>query len=136
MVRLNPYLSFKNNAREAMEFYKTVFGGKLDISTFASMPGVDPAEANNVMHAQLEGENGVVFMASDTPSHMVYDSGRNISMSLSGDDDALLRTYWDKLSVGGAVSVPLETAPWGDTFGMFTDKFGIAWMVNISGSHA
>jgi PhnB protein len=136
MVRLNPYLSFKNNAREAMEFYKTVFGGKLDISTFSSMPGVDPAEANNVMHAQLEGENGVVFMASDTPSHMVYDSGRNISMSLSGDDDALLRTYWDKLSVGGAVSVPLETAPWGDTFGMFTDKFGIAWMVNISGSHA
>jgi PhnB protein len=136
MVRLNPYLSFKNNAREAMEFYKTVFGGKLDISTFASMPGVDPAEANNVMHAQLEGENGVVFMASDTPSHMVYDSGRNISMSLSGDDDALLRAYWDKLSVGGAVSVPLETAPWGDTFGMFTDKFGIAWMVNISGSHA
>ncbi len=135
MVRLNPYISFKDNAREAMEFYKTVFGGKLDMTTFeVGMPGShDPTESNKIMHAMLEGENGVVFMAADTPNGMTYEPGKNISMSLSGDDEAVLRGYWDKLSAAGQVTMPLDKAPWGDTFGMLTDKFGVGWMVNITG---
>lgn len=132
--RLNPYLSFKDNAREAMEFYRSVFGGKLDVNTFAEFhASEDAAEADKVMHAALEADNGITFMASDTPNSMEYKPGASISMSLSGDDQAELTGYFEKLSAdGGTITMPLEKAPWGDTFGMCTDKFGICWMVNIT----
>lgn len=131
--RLNPYISFKNNTREAMEFYKSVFGGKLAMSTFKEFhASEDPAEGNKIMHSVLEADNGITFMASDTPASMEYHGGANISLSLSGDDQTELRDYWDKLSEGGQIKMPLEKAPWGDTFGMLTDRFGINWLVNIS----
>jgi PhnB protein len=134
---LNPYLSFRDNAREAMEFYKSVFGGELTTSTFAEFQAPHaPEDADKIMHAQLEGDNGVTLMASDTPAGMEHSPGGSMSISLSGDDDARLRGYWEKLSDGGTVSMPLEKAPWGDAFGMCVDKFGIPWMVNISGSGA
>ena len=133
--RLNPYISFKDNAREAMTFYQTVFGGKLDVNTFKEFgASQSPSEDDKVMHAQLEADNGIIFMGADTPAGMAYDAGESISMSLSGDDEGELRGYWDKLSAGGTVAMPLEAAPWGDTFGMCVDKFGISWMVNIAGS--
>lgn len=132
--RLDPYLSFKDNARAAMEFYKTVFGGKLTISTFKEYnASQDPSEDNKVMHAMLEADNGITFMASDTPHQMEYNAGTNFSMSLSGDNAAELRGYFEKLAAGGTITMPLEKAPWGDTFGMLTDKFGVAWLVNITG---
>jgi PhnB protein len=135
--QLNPYLSFRDNARQAMEFYQSVFGGKLTVNTFEEFhASQDPGEANKVMHAVLEAENGITFMAADTPNSMEFSPGTNISMSLSGGDEAELRGYFDKLSAGGAVAMPLEKASWGDTFGMCTDKFGINWMVNISGQQA
>lgn len=135
--RLNPYLGFSNNARQAMEFYKTIFGGKLTVSTFAEYHASDdPAEADKVMHAMLEAENGITFMASDTPAGMEFKPGNNMSMSLSGDNEDELRGYWNKLIEGGTITMPLDKAPWGDTFGMLTDKFGVQWMVNISGAAA
>jgi PhnB protein len=134
MIRLNPYLSFKDTAGEAMQFYKTIFGGKLDMTTFkeANMTQ-DEIEGKKIMHAMLEGDNSVVFMASDTPNHMTHTPGASISMSLSGDDEAVLTGYWEALAKDGTVEQPLVKAPWGDTFGMLTDKFGIHWMVNITG---
>jgi PhnB protein len=133
-VRLNPYLSFKDNAREAMTFYQSVFGGELNMQTFKEFhASQDPSEDDLVMHAQLEGDSGIVFMASDTPNRMEYRPGTNFNMSLSGDDDATLKGYFDKLSSGGSVMMPLEKAIWGDTFGMCTDKFGVNWLVNIAG---
>jgi PhnB protein len=135
-VTLNPYLSFKDNARDAMEFYKSVFGGELNINTFADLGApVEDNEKDLVMHSQLDGP-GLVLMGADTPSHMEYSEGGNGSISLSGDDESTLRGYWDGLAAGGTVTVPLEKAPWGDTFGMCVDKFGISWMVNIAGSAA
>lgn len=134
MTRLNPYISFKDNAREAMEFYKTVFGGNLTLNTFKEFhASQDPAEENKIMHAMLEGDNGITFMAADTPNTMEYHPGANVSMSLSGDNEEELKGYWEKLSAGATIAQPLEKAPWGDTFGMLTDKFGIFWMVNIAG---
>lgn len=134
-TRLNPYLSFRDNARDAMEFYRDVFGGELVTSTFADLhASQDPAEDHLVMHSQLESPTGLTLMASDTPARMEFNPGNTFSISLSGDDDAELRGYWEKLSDGGAVSMPLEKAPWGDTFGMCTDKFGVAWLVNIAGA--
>ncbi len=133
-TQLNPYLSFKDNARQAMEFYRSVFGGKLEMTTFKEFhASEDPSEDDKIMHAMLEAENGVAFMAADTPKGMVYRPGANISMSLSGDNEKELRAYFEKLSTGGEVTMPLEKAPWGDIFGMCTDRFGVNWMVNIAG---
>jgi PhnB protein len=132
-TRLNPYLSFKDDAREAMDFYHGVFGGKLDVSTFKDyQASQDPAEDDKVMHARLETESGLLIMGADTPSSMEYSPGARISMSLSGEDEAELRGYWDKLCAGGTEVMPLEKAPWGDTFGMLRDKYGIDWLVNIT----
>jgi PhnB protein len=133
-TRLNPYLGFKNNAREGMEFYKTVFGGKLDIQTFKDLhASEDPSEDNLVMHSVLEAENGIALMGSDTPSRMEYKPGNTVSLSLSGDNEEELRGYWNKLAEGASVTMPLEKAVWGDTFGMLTDKYDTQWRVNISG---
>src|SRR5437763_2897514 len=129
-TKLNPYLSFKDNAREAMEFYKTVFGGKLEMSTFKEYhASQDPNEDNKIMHSTLEADNGITFMASDTPNSMEYKAGTNYSMSLSGNNEAELKAYFEKLLAGGHVTMPLEKAPWGDTFGMLIDKFGVPWLV-------
>ncbi len=133
---LNAYLGFRGNARQAMEFYAEVLGGNLTVSTFGeNQAATDPSEADLVMHADLEGPDGLRLMGSDTPSHMEYRPGTNVSLSLSGDDEATLRGYFEKLSDGGSVTMPLEKAPWGDLFGMCTDRFGTQWLVNVSAPH-
>ena len=130
--RLNPYLSFRDNARQAMEFYHAVFGGNLTLSTFGEFGSPEPELADKIMHGMLETDRGYTLMASDTPPGMEHHPGDNITVSQSGDDVDELRGYWQKLSEGGTVSVPLEKQMWGDEFGMVTDKFGINWMVNIA----
>jgi PhnB protein len=134
-IRLNPYLGFKDNAREAIDFYHSVFGGDLTVNTFAELhASQDPSEDNLVMHSMLSTPNGLTLMASDTPRRMAYNPGDNISVSLSGEaeDEAVLKGYWSKLMTGGAESMPLSKAVWGDSFGMGADKFGIVWLVNIA----
>lgn len=132
MTTLNPYLSFRNNAREAMAFYQSVFGGELTLSTFGEYhASEDPAEQDKIMHAMLTTENGMVLMGADTPGSMDYTPGNNISLSLSGSDEAELGGYFEKLADGGTVLMALEKAPWGDTFGMCKDRFGLDWLVNI-----
>ncbi|MCX5046525.1 VOC family protein [Aldersonia sp. NBC_00410] len=132
--RLNPYISFRDTARQAMEFYQSVFGGELAVNTFGEFGGGEGPLANLIMHSQLETDAGFTIMGADTPEEMPYDPGNNITVSLSGDDAELLRGYWAKLSQGGTVTVPLEKQMWGDEFGQCTDKFGVPWMVNISGA--
>jgi PhnB protein len=132
-TQLNPYLNFKQDTRAAMEFYKTVFGGKLQMQTFKEYhASQDPSEDNKIMHAELKADNGILFMAADTPNRMEYHPGTNFNMSLSGDNETELKGYFQKLSAGGKVTQPLEKAAWGDTFGMCVDKFGITWLVNIT----
>lgn len=129
---LNPYLNFGDNARQAMEFYRDVFGGELKLNTFGEYGDPSAPGADNIMHAQLETENGFTLMASDAPPGMDLDEGSGkISISLSGDDEQELRGYWDKLSEGGTVTMPFEKQMWGDLFGMCTDKFGVPWMVDV-----
>jgi PhnB protein len=136
-TRLNPYLAFKNNARQAMEFYKTVFGGKLQLTTFKEYHASQtPDEDDQIMHAELNAGEPLLFYASDTPARNEFRPGTNISMSLTGENDAELKAYFQKLSAGGKVTMPLEKAVWGDTFGMCTDKFGINWMVSIPAKKA
>jgi PhnB protein len=135
--KLNPYINFKDNTREAMEFYRTVFGGKLNVSTFKEFhASQDPGEDNLIMHSVLEADNGITIMASDTPNRMEFRPGTNMSISLSGDNEAELKAYFEKLSAGGTITMPLEKAMWGDSFGMCIDKFGVQWLVNIAGQKA
>jgi PhnB protein len=129
--RLNPYISFPGNARDAMEFYKNVFGGELRIDTFGEYGDQNAPEADKIMHGQLETDSGFTLMGADNPPGMELNPGNNIAVSLSGEDAEELRGYWEKLSEGGTVTVPLEKQMWGDEFGMCVDRFGIGWMVNI-----
>jgi PhnB protein len=136
MTKLSPYLNFRDNAREAMEFYQSIFGGELSIHTFKDYHAAqDASEENLVMHAALESKS-IMFMGSDTPKRMEYTAGTNFNMSLTGEmsDEVELRSYFEKLAEGGKVSMPVEKAIWGDIFGMCTDKFGIQWLINISGA--
>jgi PhnB protein len=130
--RLNPYISFDGNARQAMEFYKDVFGGELSLNTFGDFGAAEAPEANNIMHSLLETSSGFTLMGADNPPGQQHNPGNNIAVSLSGDDSDQLRGYWQKLSADGTVAVPLEKQMWGDEFGMCVDRFGITWMVNIS----
>lgn len=133
-IKLNPYLGFRDNAKQAMEFYQSVLGGELTLSTFGEFQASeDPAEQGKIMHAMLVTEDGLTLMGADTPNSMKYTPGDNYSVSLSGEDEAQLRLFWEGLSAEGTVAMPLEAAPWGDIFGMCADKFGVSWLVNIAG---
>jgi len=129
---LNPYISFPGTAREAMEFYHGVFGGDLRSNTFGEFGAADAGHADQIMHSQLTTDTGFTIMAADTPPGMSHNPGDNISISLSGDDADQLHGYWEKLSDSGTVTMPLEKQMWGDEFGMCVDRFGVAWMVNIT----
>lgn len=134
---LNPYISFRGETRAALEFYQTVFGGELDLRTYADFDFAktgNPEEDEKIMHGHLRAPNGLNLMASDTQEAMNRTSGSSISIILSGKDKSELQDYWDKLSDGARIDSPLAQAPWGDWFGMLRDKFGIDWMVNADGS--
>ncbi len=136
-TKLNPYLNFKDTTAQAMEFYKSVFGGKLDMQSFKDFhASQEPSEDEKIMHAVLITDNGMTIMAADTPKSMEFKPGSNFSISLSGDDESELRSYFVKLAEGGTVTMPLEKAAWGDIFGMCVDKFGTSWLVNIGNSTA
>lgn len=136
MSLLNPYISFRDTARDAMTFYKDVFGGELFISTFGDMGDPDGADAQLVMHSSLQTTAGYTLFAADTPGDRPLTVGDNITISLSGTEDAELRGYFDALAKEGTVTMPLDKQVWGDVFGMVTDQFGINWMVNISDPEA
>ena len=130
--RLNPYLNFNGNARQALEFYTSVFGGELTLSTFADFGNQGSPDADRIMHGQLETTAGYTIMAADVTSEMPYQPPAGFAVSLSGDDGDALRGYFEKLAAGGTTAMPLQKQVWGDEFGMCTDQFGVPWLVNIS----
>jgi PhnB protein len=132
--RLNPYLNFNGNARQAMEFYASVFGGTLNLNTFADFGAQGTPDADRIMHAMLETDGGYTLMGADVTSEMEYHAPAGFSISLSGggDDGDMLRGCFEKLSASGTVTMPLAKQAWGDQFGMCVDQFGVPWMVNIS----
>ncbi|WP_082177562.1 VOC family protein [Arthrobacter sp. RIT-PI-e] len=132
---ITTYLNFRDTARDAMDFYRSVFGGELQVATFADYRvSEDPAEQDKVMHSILTTPSGQVIMAADTPNSMEYTAPAGHALSVSGDDEQELRGYWEALAAGGTEIMPLSPAPWGDSFGMCRDRLGVDWMVNIPGS--
>lgn len=129
--QLNPYITCDGNAREAMEFYRDVFGGELEMGTVADFGSPDSPDAKKIMHARLDTPDGYTLMAWDAPEGVPYHSGSNVAVYLGGDGHEL-RSYFERLSAGGTVTMPLEKQAWGDEAGALMDKFGISWMFNIT----
>ena len=134
-ANLNPYLSFREGTLEVMEHYRGIFGGELTSMTFGDVGTTGP-DADKIMHAQLVTDTGLTLMASDAPESMVPELGGNGSIALSGGpaEAEQLRGWFEGLAEGGTVDQPLQQAPWGDSFGMCTDRAGVHWMVNIAGA--
>lgn len=129
--QLNPYISYDGNARQAMEFYQEVFGGKLEVGTVADFGIPDAPNPDKVMHARLDTPDGYTLMAFDVPDGVPFQPGTNVAAYLGGEDTEL-RGYFEKLSAGGTVTMPLEKQVWGDEAGALVDQFGITWMFNIT----
>jgi PhnB protein len=130
-IRLNPYLHFSGDARAAMEFYRSVLGGHLEVMTFGDAGGGGGEYPDDgVMHSFLRTTDGLELMASDGSDPDTR--GAKVSCSISGDDPESLGRYFAGLADGGTVDVPFEQQMWGDTFGQVTDRFGVRWLVNAS----
>lgn len=140
MATLNPYISFKSETAEALEFYRSVLGGTVETMTLGSMGdamGPVPPEAKDlIMHGSLTLDDGLVLMAADTPpgmDHVAPTSGVTVAMtSADPDDQPRFADYFAKLSEGGAPAMPFEQAPWGDYYGQCEDKFGVTWMFDVA----
>lgn len=132
---LSPYLSFRAEARQAMEFYRSVLGGELNVVTFGDY-GQAEGGADLVMHASLVTPAGYTIFAADTPPTMPFTEGSRITICLAGDDAEELRGYFRGLAEDGEIKMPLQVQVWGDEFGLLVDRFGISWMVNIAGQES
>jgi PhnB protein len=139
MAKLNPYLSFRSEAKAALDFYQSVLGGELDVSTFgeAPMEGMPTPDEDKdlVMHGQLDTPGGLTIMASDTASFMEYvapSAGVTVALTGGPEDHEYIKNAYEKLSDGATPGQPFELAPWGDYYGQLTDKFGISWMFDVA----
>lgn len=134
MAKLNPYLSFRTEAREALEFYQAALGGTVETMAFGDMPmpGLPEGSDNLVMHGSLTTEHGLTIMAADSPEGMMpYEApsgGVTVALTGSSADREYIAGAYDKLSEGATNVMPFEQAPWGDIYGSFKDKYGVSWM--------
>lgn len=136
---LHPYLNFDGNAREAFEFYGQALGATPQFATFGEFGAVPEGDPNSgkIMHGSLEVTDLIRLYVSDVVEGMTpegFVQGNNVTLALMGDDEAVQRSAFEKLSEGGTITMPLEKQVWGDEYGAFTDRFGIHWQVNISGA--
>jgi PhnB protein len=137
MTSVNPYLSFNDNCKEAFDFYRSAFGGEFDmVMRFKDVPAeyqMGEDEAEKIMHMSLPIGQGTMLMGSDTPAGMgPITTGSNFAVTISTESEAEADRLFNGLSAGGEVTMPLGKQFWGDYFGMFTDKFGIQWMVSCA----
>lgn len=141
MATINPYLNFNGNTEEAFNFYRSVFGGEFYmVQRFKDTPEKDklsPADQEKIMHISLPIGKSDVLMATDALESMgqKLDVGNNMHIAISPESEEEAKRIFTDLSAGGNVIMPLEKMFWGALFGMFTDKFGISWMVNYDQNH-
>ncbi|MBO3089735.1 VOC family protein [Cellulomonas dongxiuzhuiae] len=132
-ISTTTHLNFRGQARDALELYRSVFGGDLTAVTYAQAGAVtDPLEADQVMWGQVASAAGFRVMAYDVPSHTAYEPGVNpVFVSVRGTDADELRGHWENLAVGASVRVPLAEAAWSPLYGMLTDRFGVTWVLDL-----
>jgi PhnB protein len=132
MIYLNAYLNFMGKGGEAMKFYHSIFGGELVAQTYGEAgQAKNDDEKDFLMHGELKTKH-FTFYASDGNKEHPVTSGNSVNLCIGGDDKEELTKYFNALSDGGNVDMPLAKQFWGDTYGQVTDKYGIHWMVNIA----
>ena len=130
MAQISPYLTFNGNCAEAMNFYKSVFGGELMMQTFGQAPmESSEAEKERIMHANLTNGD-LMLMASDGMPNQPVEAGSNVTLSVQCKSKEEQEKYFNALAEGGQITMPLQDTFWGAYFGMLTDKFGMHWMFN------
>lgn len=127
------HINLRGDARAALEFYQSVFGGDLVAITYEDAHNVSkPSEANQIMWGQVASSDGFHVMAYDVPSSMTWNRGSNpFFVSVRGKSAAEITGYWEKLSTGSTVAVPLAPASWAPLYGMLTDTFGVTWVLDV-----
>lgn len=140
MTTVNVYLTFNGNCLEAFNFYKSVFGGEFTyLGYFRDMPAeggnpVPPEDADKIMHVSLPISQETMLMGSDTGGEWSssFEQGNNFSLSITADSKESADRLFGRLSADGRITMPLASTFWGDYFGMFTDRFGINWMISFN----
>ncbi|MEV5007009.1 VOC family protein [Streptomyces sp. NPDC055692] len=133
-VTTTSHLNFRGQAREALAFYQSVFGGRSVAVTYKDAGAVqNESEADWVMWGEVAGGNGFHVMAYDVPSQLPWDQGKNpFFVSVRGDDADEVSALWDKLAQGSTIVRPLDRAQWAPLYGMLTDRFGVTWVLDVT----
>ncbi|MFE3855654.1 VOC family protein [Streptomyces griseorubiginosus] len=133
-VTTTTHLNFRGDAREALDFYRSVFGGRTAAVTYKDAGAVqNESEADWLMWGEVTGDEGFHVMAYDVPSQLPWDQGRNgFFVSVRGEDTEEISALWARLAEGSTVVRPLEAAPWAPLYGMLTDRFGVTWVLDVA----
>ncbi|NYJ06692.1 VOC family protein [Petropleomorpha daqingensis] len=133
-VTTTTHVNFRGQAREALEFYRSVFGGDISLATYTDIHAVeDPAQAQQVAFGRLDAPSGFALMAYDVQPSKGYDPGTNpFYITLQGTDGAEIQPLWNGLAADAqAVLIPLAPAPFAPLYGMLTDRYGVTWIVGV-----
>jgi PhnB protein len=133
-ITTTTHLNFRGDARPALEFYRSVFGGELVAISYQDAHSVpDPSQADQLMWGQVQGDNGIHVMAYDVPSSLPYDAGVNaVFVSVRGKDADEISAYWKSLSDGATILQDLAPAAWSPLYGMLKDRFGVTWVLDVT----
>ncbi|MBC8001308.1 MAG: glyoxalase/bleomycin resistance/extradiol dioxygenase family protein [Opitutaceae bacterium] len=130
MLGVNPYIAFKGNCRDAVEFYKSALDAEvLFTQTVGESPMADMGPAENIMHCTIRVGDSTIMMCDD-PSPAGAAGGGNISLAIGLNDPERAKQLFENLAKDGSVIMALEKTFWAEAFGMLTDKFGVKWMIN------
>ncbi|WP_309069057.1 VOC family protein [Microbacterium sp.] len=132
-IHTTTHLNFRGEARGALEFYRSVFGGELAAVTYADARAVTaPAEADQIMWGQVASQDGFRIMAYDVPGHTAYEPGVNpVFVSVRGTEPDEIRGYWSRLSESATVIAELAPSGWAPLYGMLRDRFGVTWVLDV-----
>lgn len=137
-IKTTTHLNFRGDARAALAFYQSVFGGKQALVTYKDAGAVqNPDEADQVMWGQVEAESGFRIMAYDVPSRLSWNPGEiPVFVSVRGSDADEVAGYWQKLAVDATILQALAPAGWSPLYGMLRDRFGITWVLDVEVAYA
>lgn len=133
-IKTVTHLNFRGQARAALQFYQSVFGGELVAVTYAdAYAAQDPTEADQVMWGQVTSQNGFAVMAYDVPGQRPFNPGEGaFFVSVRGETAAEITDYWAKLAVGATILAPLAPSNWAPLYGMLKDRFGVTWVFDVA----
>ena len=137
-IKTTTHLNFRGDARAALDFYHTVFGGEKTVVTYeGANASQDPSTADQIMWGQVMADNGFHVMAYDVPPFMAWEPGANAYfVSVRGESNEEVTKFWEGLSDGAEIVQPLGPAAWAPLYGMLKDRFGVVWVLDVAVSYS